>query len=1436
MINFNKLEPDTLYRVKSKYSLPFNSKTQLKGNLLAVYGEKIDDTAEFFLNSPFIFKRYYRYYIDRRVNVKIAGRLEKFINDQDELFQNSFGRAFDVRLMKNPSTVGSNNLIYELNQYMELLQTSELLQRKSATQRVKIKNDYIMDQLKSVKSKFPSLQKKYLFIPVDKYIENTKNTTIWTSRKYIENTLIMFLRMIGTDYERFKRELPDWTFIFVNVNEVFFMNCKDFNENTLPRIKYLFKKFRSHNGYADFTDADDDLIQSDNSEIDEEEIPEVNKRSGESITEKVIREINDTTLSTEVKSELATKVEEKIRTEVKNKSTNEIKTVKTQKQEPKKVEKSSLATTKITSTEKEIDIEEPTMVKVSDNKLVSKDELEQASLQAVKEELKKINSPATSIKRLARLKKIQTEMDNLTIEKETIKDMAVKAKSKTLEDHKIKANVINDKIKNISFDNFEKGYNEKLLNYDLTNILRSFSKMDRPLFLIKLDREDTSNTLDQLYTYTAVFEDERGTRHTMTFDMPKFVNNKFIHISGSDKLFINQIIPLPVSKVSPDEVQVSSNYNKLFIQRFGKNVSVKISRFHKAVPDIDRRILKVTKGNNVTENTEYLTTIEYDELSSKYHSIELCNENTIIYFNQEEIRKICENESLEFNNDTELPFAITTLKNGDKKLIKLDVKTDTVIGEDDKSPIDYIISMISRDNPSFEKEFSKLSSSKKMVYTRATIMAKKVPVVLLLSFLAGLEPLMNRLKINYTFSETKPILKEKSSEKGVIKFKDGYLTYDFYPFNNSLIMNGLSDVPTEEYNFLEFSSKDIYFDIFQKMFGRRNIGNAFENFEQLFIDPITKEVLEDLSLPTNFIDLIAYANSLLENNTYDLDGDLKNYRMRSNELVNAHLYKLLSKAYEQYRSTADNRTPTKFSIKKNDLIKDMFNSQILEEYSTLNPIYEIDRMRATSYKGPGGCNVDQAYSIAKRAYNDSMMGVFAQSSPISSNIGISRVLSLNPNIKSLRGYIEPGDPKKLDKIDETNILSGAELLLPMTVTHDDAQRVSMASTQSRHTIATIDADAPLFGYGMDKILPKVISDRFAFKAKEDGEVIEINDKLGYMLLRYNSGKTDVVDLTNRQALNTGSGFYINNKLTPNYIDIGHKFKKDDVVARNNDFFDNDELTGDTVYKSGPLARVALIHGSAVFEDSTIITERLAERMSSYVTEKKDVAIGKNSNIYQMVKIGDRVRTGDPLMIFDESYQDEYLNKMLDKMSTDVKDDIIEAGRTPIKSKVNGEIIDIKIYYDSKLDKSDFSESMQRVITDYEKNIKQRAKRFETMGVNSKDLISLNETDAKAEIVNGKLKGVKMNDNSILIEFYIQTIDKFSVGDKLTFSVALKGVNQGLIPKGKEPYIGSDKNEKIDAFMSVSGFYSRMTNSFALGLMINTILLGAEKKIADILKK
>ena len=64
--------------------------------------------------------------------------------------------------------------------------------------------------------------------------------------------------------------------------------------------------------------------------------------------------------------------------------------------------------------------------------------------------------------------------------------------------------------------------------------------------------------------------------------------------------------------------------------------------------------------------------------------------------------------------------------------------------------------------------------------------------------------------------------------------------------------------------------------------------------------------------------------------------------------------------------------------------------------------------------------------------------------------------------------------------------------------------------------------------------------------------------------------------------------------------------------------------------------------------------------------------------------------------------------MLEKINSDTaREDLIAAARTPIKSKINGKIIDIKIYY--TVDKQELSPSLQKIVNSYEKNIKLRMK-------------------------------------------------------------------------------------------------------------------------------
>ena len=92
---------------------------------------------------------------------------------------------------------------------------------------------------------------------------------------------------------------------------------------------------------------------------------------------------------------------------------------------------------------------------------------------------------------------------------------------------------------------------------------------------------------------------------------------------------------------------------------------------------------------------------------------------------------------------------------------------------------------------------------------------------------------------------------------------------------------------------------------------------------------------------------------------------------------------------------------------------------------------------------------------------------------------------------------------------------------------------------------------------------------------------------------------------------------------------------------------------------------------------------------------------------------------------------------------------------------------------------------------------------------------------------GKLKKV---DEGVLIEFYLKYRDKMSVGDKLIYYSALKGVVKDIFPKGKEPYTSFRKDEKIHSLLACGSVNGRMVGSILLSMSINKGLIELDRKI------
>ena len=395
----------------------------------------------------------------------------------------------------------------------------------------------------------------------------------------------------------------------------------------------------------------------------------------------------------------------------------------------------------------------------------------------------------------------------------------------------------------------------------------------------------------------------------------------------------------PICKTGPDTVKVSSNYNRIFITRYGNKLSSRVERLKKAL-SVNNPKVKISYGNAEQVNFNHNTTLEYDEISKTINSIK-SNGNEII-FNQKEIH-----EKL---GDTKVPegkICIGFYKNNQP--ILMDYKTEK-IGEYDM--VDYIVSIM---DPSFQKTYEETQiTTKKFMYSRATIMAKKVPIIILVGYCEGLSVVLRKANIKHYFSDKRPRV---SDNEAVVEFADGYLVFDKYPIENSLLLNALMYLPTKNYNYSDFDDKNTYVELFDVLYGARNLANAFDTFYEFMIDEITKEVLTELDYPTDFVSVILAANALLGDNKFIKENNMNLYRIRSNEVVSAIFYKQLASAYAKYKATAYNKTPVKISMPRNIVIKELVSLQTVEPIATLNPIHELEKTRAITYKGLDGLNV-----------------------------------------------------------------------------------------------------------------------------------------------------------------------------------------------------------------------------------------------------------------------------------------------------------------------------------------------------------------------------------------------------------------------------------------------------------------------------------------------
>lgn len=1020
----------------------------------------------------------------------------------------------------------------------------------------------------------------------------------------------------------------------------------------------------------------------------------------------------------------------------------------------------------------------------------------------------KVRTSAASNERDRLLRK---EQEDVKVKGMSLKDLdSIRADNVKVEQNNF-GKVLHTSNKNLyssSFGNFEKTYDEKCLNKDIANDFTFLNHTTLPMYVISTEVTDTSNEMDYKETWKVVLEDTNRTRHTITVDIPKLFEHKFLYLGGNKKTIVKQNFLYPIVKTDEDTVQIVTNYNKMFIRRIGSKSFSNVERLVKLCSSNASARALFKFGNLSVLNRGRMSALEYDELSKTFY--QYISGPVHIFFSRDDIDE--KFADYKYDRTKQMPIGF----NGKNPIM---INLDTQKTDDGKTVIDVIVDSMPDD---VKDAYQKTNTGKRLLFNTATIMAQTIPLISLIAYWEGLGTVMKKAGINYVSSDKHVKL---TPNKASIKFADCEIVYD-NTVENQLLMNGLYAIDTASYNFSDFDTPIPYIDFFKKVYGKASIVNTLVNAYDFFIDSITKEILESQNQPTDIVGVCIYANKLLADNSYTDEGKENLYRIRSNEIIPAILHYTIANHYIDYRNSAGKH---KFSIPRDAVIKQLLALQTVEDYSVLNPVVEVYKTNEVSCKGFRGANLDQAYNEKKRSYDPSMLGIIAMSTSPDANCGINRELTWEPNVYNARGFIEE---KKPEDLKDVNLFSVSELVTSQGVTKDDAIRTAMAGKQTRHIVPTKDACPVLISNGIEEAIKYRLGSDFIVNAEEDGEVVERNEKTQFLVVKYRSGKYRAIDLSPHIVKNGGGGMYLSNQLVSDYK-VGDKFKAMDTIAYHKDFFTSDPLNGVRM-NVGTLTKVAIMSSYNTYQDGSLYTRKLSEKMATNLVFLDTAIMGKNSNIEFMVKEGDHVEVGDSLIQFDTSFEENELNKFLKNLGDDIAQEVNENSRNNIKASHSGRVKRIEIY--STVELEEMSPTLREVVSKYYAGIKRRKDTLDKYDKNESVVkcgVLFTETTGKIEPnAYGIVKGSKIEDG-LRIDFYIEHVDEVGVGDKGVLFTANKVVFDEGIPEGFEPYSSYRPDEEVSILMGESAILKRMVPSVVLSLLGNKVIVELKNKLKEI---
>lgn len=936
-------------------------------------------------------------------------------------------------------------------------------------------------------------------------------------------------------------------------------------------------------------------------------------------------------------------------------------------------------------------------------------------------------------------------------------------------------------------------YVEKVMKADILNAVMSVQKAG--IAVTGYEVETVQDAVSHYEIHKIQLTPVTGKPSTITFRVP-VVDKRGSYVSNGQKYRMRtQKADVPIRKVSPIRVALTSYYSKLFIERSQRSVFnydnwIAKQIIAKGMDQADTSITNV-KIADVADVTLDLPTI-YTVIGSRVMSFEANGHYWFDYKNRERSRLF--DMKLVEQLETEHKGMVVVGRRGQRYMMV------------DRENAFYLID--TKGNQISElgqlEDILGLPKDKAPVgMAEISIFGKTMPVGIALAYLLGLERLLQMSGARYRAVPLGTRV-QMGEDEYAIKFLDETLILEKSDVKNSLLFAGFLQYHKQirQFSRHSFNAKDVYFNILEANgIGLRYL-RELDLMNAMWVDPITKGVLEWMKEPTEFVPLINRAVEMLvsryvPNQIENADGLVEGYeRAKGYERIPGAVYAELVRSIRVYNSRSASPN-SQVTMKPHEVWTNIVQDPASAIVDDINPIQNTKQKEIITYGGRGGRS-GRSMTAEARLYKESDIGFISESTVDSGDVAVITYMSPNANITSVRGTVRSYDK---EKDGAANIVSTSALISPFA-DRDDPKRVNFIGIQQSHVISSDGYRESPISTGYDHVLAHRVDEIFAVPASKAGEVIERSDT--HLVVAYEDGTFEYLDLTTQYGISAGSVYPQKQDST---FQVGDKVKPGDILKYNSGFFKPSRFEKRQVqWKAGVIARTALMEASYTLEDSSAMDDWLAGQLGSEVTKVKTIVVQFSQAIRNLVKEGDHTDITSILCTIEDAvtaeaglFSEEDLATLRNMGSA-----------TPLAGAV-GEVSKIEVFYHG--DPDDMSDSLLELVNAHDKQRRKLAKRLGKPVVTGQVDQSL------------RIDGNGLELDHVAIKVYITHREGMGVGDKAVFCNQMKTVVGHRLSGINETKSGA----QINAIFGAKSVMDRIVSSALLiGMSITTLRAIGEK--------